>query len=217
MLVLRGFELFGARQDGDHLSFKWSNFEKHYTDKVPRLSRVIFRCLSVPSAEPAVPQAQATEEANRLQDIGDTIYFTQPLTYDPYPYGPSVGDEHFETAAKRLLCMDDERSANRGKSRTLPKADLQRLIQLLLVLRPEDRRWKDGLYRHEYYQRSGDFQHAHLVPDLEEASRASGFATVYMPSQFKGDEESIHWDVFQAWCSDCVRLSWNDLPYNDTH
>ncbi len=65
LLVLRGFELFGAKQNGRPLS---GNIEKSYADKVPRLTRVIFRCLSVPSPE-AAAQFQATQEVPQLQDF----------------------------------------------------------------------------------------------------------------------------------------------------
>lgn len=132
LLVMRGFELFGAKQDGRPLS---RATQKSYIDKVPRLTRIIVRCLSVPSPEPAT-QSGATQDVLQLQDVKDTIAFTQPITFDPYPYGPSVGDELFEAAAIRLLSMEDERSAVQGSSRTLTTANLQGLIQLLLLLRP---------------------------------------------------------------------------------
>lgn len=202
LLVMRGFELFGAKQNGRPLS---RTIDMSYTDKVPRVTRIIFRCLSVPSQESA-PQSQATQKVLQLQDVKDTIAFTQPITFDPYPYGPSVGDEQFEVAASRLLRMEDERSAFRGSSRILPKADLQSLIQLLLLLRPQDRRWRNGLFMHEVYQRSGDIQYAHALPTPEEASRASDFAPTFVTSQFWGSEDSVPWDAFEAWCSDCVSL-----------
>jgi hypothetical protein len=89
LLVLRGFELFGAKQNGRPLS---RNIETSYTDKVPRLSRVIFRCLSASTWELAV-QSQATQALLQLQDVKDTVAFTQPITFDTYPYGLLVGDE----------------------------------------------------------------------------------------------------------------------------
>ena len=46
LLPMRGFELFGAKQDGRPLSRK-AKIETSYTDKVPRLTRIIFRCLSL--------------------------------------------------------------------------------------------------------------------------------------------------------------------------
>ena len=48
------------------------------------------------------------------------------------------------------------------------KADLKNVIQLLLLLR-EDRRWRDGLFMHEAYQRSADVQYARSNSALEEA------------------------------------------------
>ena len=108
LLVLHGFELFGAKQDGRSLS-RETKIETSYTNKVPRLTRIIFKCLNFPLPEPA-PQSQATQELLQLHDVKETIAFTQPITYDPYPYGPSVDDEQFEAAASRLLRMEDERS-----------------------------------------------------------------------------------------------------------
>ena len=206
LLVLRGFELVGAKQDGRPVSRK-ANIETSYTDKVPRLTRIIYRCLSVPPSGSAL-QSQARQEVTQLQDFKDTIVFTQPITYDPYPYGPSVGDENFEAAASRLQCMDDERSATRGSSRMIPKADLESLIQLLLLVCPEDRRWRDGLFMHEAYQRSGDIQYAHSASNPEEASQASDFAPAFVTSMFKGSEDYVSWDIFETWCSDCVSISW---------
>ena len=205
LLVMRGFELFGAKQDGRPLSRK-RKIETSYADKVPRLTRIIYRCLSVPLLGSA-PQSQAMLEVIQLQDVKNTIAFTQPITYDPYPYGPSVGDEQFEAAASRLQRMDDERSATRGLSRIMPKADLKSLIQLLLLLRPEDRRWRDGLFMHEAYQRSADIQYAHSASAPEEVSQASDFAPAFVTSQFRGSEDYVPLDLFETWCSDCVSLS----------
>ena len=202
LLVLRGYELLGAKQDGRSLS-RQRKIEKSYTDKVPRLARIIFRCLSFPLPEPT-PKRVATQEALQLQDVKDTLAFTQPITYDPYPYGPSVGDEQFEAASSRLLCMDDERSAARGSSGISSKTDLRDLIQLLLLLRPEDRRWREGLFMQEAYQRSADIQYVRSVPGPEEASRASDFAPTFVTSRFRVGEDHVTWDLFQAWCSDCV-------------
>ena len=204
LLVMHGFELFGAKQDGRSLSRK-RKIETSYTDKVPRLSRIIFGCLSFPLPDSA-PQFLAGQEVLQLYDVKDTITFTQPITYDQYPYGPSVGDEQFEAAASRLLRVEDERSAARGSSRMIPKTDLKILIQLLLVLRPEDRRWRDGLSMHEAYQRSADVQYSHLVPAPDDGSRAFDLASAFLTSQFKTGEDYVPWDIFESWCSNCVSL-----------
>jgi hypothetical protein len=71
------------------------------------------------------------------------------------------------------------------------KADLQRLIQLILLLRPENRRWRNGLFMHEAYQRSGDIQYAHLLSASDEASRASDFASTFVNLPFRVSEESV--------------------------
>ena len=54
LLIMRGFELFGAKQDGRPLSRK-PKIETSYINKVPRLTRIIFRCLNSPLPEPAHP------------------------------------------------------------------------------------------------------------------------------------------------------------------
>ena len=205
LLVTRGFELFGAKQDGRPLSRK-EKIETSYSDKVPRLTRIISRSLHFPPPKQAT-QSQATPEQFKLLDIKDTIAFTQPITYDSYPYGPSVGDEPFEAASRRLLGKEDELSAAQVPLDMIAKADLKTLIQLLLVLRPEERRWRDGLFMHEAYQRSADVHYARSHSDPEEASQASDLAFALVTSQFKGDEDYITWDKFEAWCSGCVSLS----------
>ena len=204
LLVLHGFELFGAKQDGRPLSRK-AKIETRYSDKVPRLTRIIFRSLNFPPPKQAT-QSQATPEQLQLLDIKDTIAFTQPITYDSYPYGPSVGDEPFEAASRRLLGKEDERSAAQVSSNMIAKADMKSLIHLLLVLRPEERRWRDGLFMHEAYQRSADVQYARSNCAPEEVSQASDLAIAFVTSQFKGDEDYISWDEFESWCSDCVSL-----------
>ena len=204
LLVLRGVELLGAKQDGRPLSRK-TRIETSYTDKVPRLTRIIFRCLSSPLPEPA-PQSQMTQEVLQLQDVKDAITFTQPITYDLYPYGPSIDDEQFEAAASRLLSMEDERSATQVSLGMIAKADLKNLIKLLILLRPEDRRWRDGLFMHQAYQRSADVQYARSNSAPEEASQASDLASAFVYSQFHGDEDYIPWKKFEAWCSDCVSV-----------
>ena len=204
LLVMHGFELFGAKQDGRSLSRK-RKIETSYIDKVPRLSRIIFGCLSFPLPDSA-PQFLAGQEVLQFQDVKDTIAFTQPITYDPYPYGPSIDDEQFEAAASRLLRVEDERSATRGSSRIIPKTDLKILIQLLLLLHPENRRWRDGLSMHEAYQRSADVQYTHLVPAPEDGSRTFDLASAFLTSQFKTGEDYVPWDVFESWCSNCVSL-----------
>ena len=195
LLVLRGYELLGSKPDGRPFS-RQRKVETSYTDKVPRLTRIIFSCLSFPLPKSA-PKFLATQEVLELQNVKDTIVFVQPITYDPYPYGPSIGDELFEAASSRLLRMGEPSS-------TLPKAVLRSLIQLLLLLHPADRRWREGLFMYEAYQRSGDIQYAHFDPGPEEASRASDFISTFMTSRFRGDEDYVTWDVFQAWCLDCV-------------
>lgn len=87
--------------------------------------------------------------------------------------------------------MEDERSAVQGSSRILPTANLQSLVQTVLLLRPENRRWRNGLFMHEAYQRSGDIQYTHLVSTPEEASQASGFAPTFVTSQLTSSEDSV--------------------------
>ena len=204
LLVLRGFELLGAKQNGRPLKRK---IETAYSDKAPRLARIIFRCLSIPSSERAT-RSRATQEETQVQDVKDTIAFTQPITYDSYPYGPSIDDDHFEAAACRLVASAADKPPRLPNSScVLPKADLQSLIQLLLLLEPLDRRWRDGLFMMDAYQRSGDVQYSRLVFDPEEAVRASDFAATFMDSKFSSREDFVLWDFFERWSCSHVSCS----------
>jgi hypothetical protein len=203
-LVLRGYELFGAKSDGRPFS---TGTEKCYTDKVPRLTRIIFNSLSTPSPQPGT-QSQVPQELLQLQDFKDTIAFTQPIINENMHHGrATVADGDFEAAAHRLLLADHERSTVGGSSCAMSKADLQSLIQLFLLQRVEDRRWRNGLSYHDLYRRSGDILFSHFIPGPDEASRASEFASAFLASQFRGSEDSVTWEAFKAWCSECVSIS----------
>ena len=203
LLVLRGFELFGAKSDGSPLSR--DIIETSYADKTPRLTRIIFGALCNISQE-SVNQSRTTQEALLVQNIEDALAFTQPITDDSYPYGPSVPGEHFKAAATRLLHSQNMQSTGLGSSFMASKADLQHLTQLLLLVRAEDRRWKVGQLLHDVYQRSGDIQYAHVISDVEENSRAFKFAAAFVASQLGDSEDLIPWDVFKPWCANCVSL-----------
>jgi hypothetical protein len=97
-----------------------------------------------------------------------------------------VADGEFEAAAGRLLLADRKRSTVRGSSIAVSKADLQILIQLFLLQRAEDRRWRAGLSYHELYQRSGDIMFSRLIADPDEVSRASGLASAFFGLSIAG-------------------------------
>ncbi|KAJ5598074.1 hypothetical protein N7537_008158 [Penicillium hordei] len=114
-----------------------------------------------------------------------------------------VADGEFEAAAGRLLLADRKRSTVRGSSIAVSKADLQILIQLFLLQRAEDRRWRAGLSYHELYQRSGDIMFSRLIADPDEVSRASGLASAFLAYQFPGSDDYVTWEQFRAYCSEC--------------
>jgi hypothetical protein len=204
-LVLRGYELFGTMSDGRPFPTSRDKSYHYYTAKVPRLTRIIFQSLSTPSPQPAI-QSQAPQELLQLQNVKDTITFTQPAIFPSPHYGRSgVAEEEFEAAAHRLLLTNHGTFG--GILYAISKADLHNLIQLFLLQRIEDRRWRNGLSYHDLYQRSGDIQFSHFAPGLYEASRASEFASSFLSSQFRGNEDSITWKAFEAWCSECVSIS----------
>ncbi|TVY62774.1 hypothetical protein LSUE1_G009202 [Lachnellula suecica] len=197
-LVLRGYELLGAKSDGRPLS---TATEKSYSDKVPRLARIIFESMSTLSPQSA-PQSQTPQEPLRLQDFKDTIAFTQPIMNENMHHGrATVADREFEAAAHRLLLADHGPAV--GGSCAVSKTDLQSLIQLLLLQRVRDRRCKDGLSYYDMYQRSGDIMFSHFVPGIDEASRASEFASAFIAYQFGGSKDAVTWDAFKDWCSEC--------------
>lgn len=203
-LVMRGFELLGAKQNGREL---FGTVENSQNAKRPRLSRIFFHCLSA-SSHSSSSESQASHKARRLQDIKDTIGFTQPITYDSYPQGPTVGEEHFDSAASRLLDVETELpTAVQGSSRTLLKSDLQQLLQLLLRLRLGDKRWRHGVCNGDISQRSGDVYYSHFVLGLQEALSTSDLANSLMTSLFGDDGESVLWEGFSTWCSNCVSPS----------
>ncbi|EAW13515.1 uncharacterized protein ACLA_055630 [Aspergillus clavatus NRRL 1] len=112
-IVLRGYELLGAKSNGQPFS---TITEKFYTDKVPRLTRIVYRSLSTPWRQSGT-QSQDPQESLQLQDIKDTIAFTQPIIKANMHHGrATVADGEFEAAAYRLLLADNKRSTVRGSS-----------------------------------------------------------------------------------------------------
>jgi hypothetical protein len=203
-IVSRGYELLGAKSDGRPFS---TNTEKSYTDKVPRLTRIVFRSLSTPWPQSGT-QSQDPQESLQLQDIKDTIAFTQPIMNENMHHGrATVADGEFEAAAHRLLLADHKRSTVRGSSTAVSKADLQILIQLFLLQRAEDRRWRAGLSYHDMYQRSGDIMFSRFIAGPDEVSRASELASAFLAYQFPGSDDYVTWEQFKACCSECVSIS----------
>lgn len=203
-IVSRGYELLGANSNGQPFS---TITEKFYIDKVPRLTRIVFRSLSTPWPQSGT-QSQDPEESLQLQDIKDTIAFTQPIINENMHHGrATVADGEFEAAAYRLLLADHKRSTVRGSPIAVSKADLQILIQLFLLQRAEDRRWGAGLSYHDMYQRSGDIMFSRLIPGPDEVSRASEFASAFLAYQFPGSDDYVTWEQFKACCSECVSIS----------
>lgn len=71
-IVSRGYGLLGAKSDGQPF---FTGTEKFYTDKVPRLTRILFRSSKTPWPQSG-NQSQDPQELLQLQDIKDTIAFT---------------------------------------------------------------------------------------------------------------------------------------------
>ena len=210
LLVLRGIELYGTLQNGHQYSFrKHGKHETSYNDKVPRLARLIFKCLSVPSPDQKTTFKTASDELH-YQDVLETTLFAQPITYDSDPYGKKIQDEEFEAAASRLLDMEDEKSSVLGPLSSIRKAELQSLIQLLLLLHQGRSRWRDGLSLDlKFFElpRTGHVQCAHLVSDPDEVSQAADNALTFVTWKLGSSDDSVFWDEFQAWCLECVSLS----------
>jgi hypothetical protein len=203
-IVLRGYELLGAKSKGQPFS---TGTKKFYTDKVPRLARIVFRSLSAPWPQSGT-QSQSLQELLQLQDIKETVAFTQPIINEDMRYGrATVADGEFEAAASRLLLADNKQLTVRGLSIAVRKADLQILIRLFLLQRAEDRPWRAGLSYHDMYQRSGDIMFARLIPDPDEVSRASELASTFLAHQIPGTDEHVTWEQFKAFCLEVVSIS----------
>ncbi|KGO67138.1 hypothetical protein PITC_020440 [Penicillium italicum] len=199
-IVSRGYELLGANSNGQPFS---TVTEKHYIDKVPRLTRIIFRSLSTPWPQSGT-QSQDPDESLQLQDIKDAIAFTQPIINENLHHGrATVADGEFEAAAHRLLLSDHKGSTVGGSSIAVSRADLQILIRLFFLQHAEDRRWRAGLSYHDMYQRSGDIMFSHLIPGPDEASQASELASAFLAYQFPGSDDYVTWEQFKACCSEC--------------
>ena len=202
-IVSRGYELLGAKSDGRPFP---RSTEQSYTNKVPRLTRIVFRSLSTPWPQPGT-QSQDPQESLQLQDIKDTIAFTQPIMNENMKHGrATVADGEFEAAAHGLLLADHKQSRARGSSTAVSKADLQILIQLFLLQRIEDRRWRAGLSYHDMYQRSGDIMFSRVIPGPDEVSRASELASAFLAHQFPGSDDYVTWEQFKACCLECVSI-----------
>ncbi|KAJ5966675.1 hypothetical protein N7501_002923 [Penicillium viridicatum] len=168
--------------------------------KVPRLARIVFRSLSTPWPQSGT-QSQDPQELLQLQDIKDTIAFTQPIINEDIRYGrATVADGEFEAAAYRLLLADSKQLTVRGSCIAVSKADLQILIQLFLLQRVEDRRWRAGLSYRNMYQRSGDIMFSRLISDPDEVSRASELVSAFLAYQFPGTDDYMTWEQFKAFC-----------------
>ncbi|GAM40979.1 hypothetical protein TCE0_041r13745 [Talaromyces pinophilus] len=200
LIVLRGYEPLGAKSNGVPFLTSTENF---YTDKVPRLARIIFRSLST-SWPQLGAQSQDPQESPRLQDIKDTIAFVQPIILEDMRFGrANVSDREFEAAAYRLLLADYKRSIVRGSPIAVRKADLQILVQLFLLRRAEDRLWRAGLSKRDENPRTGDIMFSCLISDPDEVSRASELASAFLAYQFSGSDDYVTWKQFEAWCSEC--------------
>ena len=203
-IVSRGYELLGAKSDGRPFPRR---MESSYNDKVPRLTRIVFRSLSTPWPQSGT-QSQDPQESLQLQDIKDTIAFTQPNIQEDMRFGrATIADGEFEAAAHRLLVADHKRSTVSGSSFAVSKADLQILIKLFLLQRAEDRRWRAGLFYYDHNQRSGDIMFCRFIPGPDETSRASELASAFLAHQFPGSDDYVTWEQFKACCLECVSIS----------
>lgn len=205
-IILRGYELLGAKSNGQPFP---RCSEKFYTDKVPRLTRIIFRSLS-PSYPQSETQSQHPQESLQLQDVKDTIAFTQPILKSNLCHGwPNVADGEFEAAAYRLLLADHKRSTVKRSPIAVSRADLHILIRLFFLQRAEPRCWRAGLFKHETYQRSGDIMFSRLINEPDEVSRASELASAFLSYRFPGSNDCVTEEQFKDCCSECV----STLPY----
>lgn len=216
LLVLRGFELIGNKQDGNSLSWNRAK-DRSYAEKTPRLARIICSCL----------RGRSAPDDNQLQDVKDVLGLTQPVTWSAHPFAPSaVTEDDFDTTAKRLLQGSSGEKVVTERSGSVSKAQLQNLVQMLLLVRLEDEILRKGVGDDLYIrstssgaevntkrkrgdeflttiERTGDTRVAGLVLSEAEIDQAADMALAVTDSFFSADDSILN-ERFEDFCKDSV-------------
>lgn len=212
-LVLHGWDLVGER--GNDMSFEGyydQKPERDAHDKAPRIARIINSSL-------------ASQEDERLayDDIKSVLFFVQPPVWRNLCMVPRDFNPYFEAATNRLLQAKDLDVDAKISPSSLTRTNLRSMIQMLLLLRPDNERWREG-FSHKWKigstqivtQRAGDVQFFSMVKDNADVADASTHATALMDFRFPSNESSISQEDFQAWCVENVS-SVNICTSNRSH
>jgi hypothetical protein len=194
LLVLKGVDLLGSSRHGD-LILPRSQYGR-YLDNRPRLAKLIFNSLGVPTKQFQLREEVSSDASLDLyarseQEIFDTLILTQPCSVTGSP-----SESETRIHAERLLGLVDPTTSL--PCRALQRNDLEAVIQLLLQVRVSEQRWV-----HDTWPPSEDVHHVYLVSDSAEIARAAKLASVLM-KQFPRNGDSIDWPTFRDICTSSI-------------
>lgn len=201
LLVLQGFQLFGARRDGLERGFYMND---RYASVLPRAARIIYTCLtrSSPALDSSPSDIEAAHERT-LQNYQDCIHLAQPLTYQCMKLVSHSKADLFRETAQRLHHSDSD-TAKASPLHRVQYADFQALMGLLLLASIREDVWKEGA-TDGFNQRSADIYCSHLDFVSESIKQASELANVITPHLLGSpDEQTVPFAAFERLCNECV-------------
>ena len=204
LLVLQGFDLLDNPKNGRLMR---APKYKPSTDRTSRLRRIFFRSLSVTSESKMDSGGSESVGSFQRQDIRDTIKFTQPMTTDELGVKQQNLDQEFEAATTRLQNTDAKDPSILQQSCIIPRHDLEGFIRLLLLLCPSRKRWRDGLFSVDQFQRSGDVLDSSFSSEPEDLSQVFKLARNLVNWNFGASENPIEVAVFEEWCKNSVSFT----------
>jgi len=194
LLVLKGVDLLGTSKHGDRI-LPQSQYSR-YQDERPRLAKLMFNGLSVPTEEVQLgeetsPDASPDLYARPEQEIFDTLISIQPCD----AVHPS-SDAQTRVHAQRLLELDTDPHTMSEPCRILQRNDLKAVMQLLLLVRVTKQLWA-----HDTYPPCEDVHYAHLVSDSAEVARAAKLASVLIEHLPGNGDNGVDWPYFRNICT----------------
>lgn len=207
-LVLNGRDLYGLKQDGSYIKNCGERVQPiRLSHKVPRLARIIFRCLVTYSS--ASQNMEKSQDDSRFQDIKDTLLFTQPLPKRTFtPLLPRDLATEYDAATNSLLGEENSHLAADLGPHLLQTQKLQNLLQLLLLLRPAKNVWRKPLTsRNSSTLRSSEVRYCDCETRSSEAARASDYASAVIRTQFGPETKHVPSKMLTEWCQTCVSSS----------
>lgn len=205
-LVLNGWDLYGLKQDGSYIKNCGERVQPiRLSPKVPRLARIIFRCLVTYSS--ASQDMERSQDDSRFQDIKDTLLFTQPL-FKRTIEAPKDLTEEYDAATIRLLDEEHSRFSTDLAPDLLRAEHLQNLVQLFLLLRPGKNFWRKALtLRNTSTVRSSEARYCGFEAGVDELAQASDCASAIIRAQFGSEVKRVSLEMLTEWCQTCVNSS----------